>query len=198
MAQWAGCSDTNIWSQDFFSSLLWQIMIILFTTMIIKMCLMYKNLSFVWVKDHKIRYYLGSSKRNPAQEKGGVIQRLRGVPQNSLAENGSCLPWPATRNLRVGNRCFSAHPPNSFWRVSHFCSLLHICLILIFASRQIFLGFLPGFTWCAFSRIQQADQFLCLHSNAWEKLHVWPNQSQALSLPHVQIAVPRRDEGPII
>ena len=31
MAQWAGCFAANIWSQDFFSSLLWQIVIILFT-----------------------------------------------------------------------------------------------------------------------------------------------------------------------
>lgn len=160
---------------------------------------MCKNPSSVWV--NRNRYHLASSKRNFFQQgRKGKLLRVEGESVRT--------PWqkmgPAYRGLHPGTTKFGrdvSHPSSQLVSdVSHFCSLLHIYLI----CRQLFLHLGAHLVMvCLFlhdlplhessrqirvlvSPFQLLGETSCLD---WRK--------QALSSPRVQIAVPRRDEGPI-
>lgn len=139
--------------------------------------------------------FFGFKPQKSSSEKRGRYLERRGVSQNSLADEGSGLPWVCSQESQRWELTFLSHP---IWKVAHLCSWLQTCLIPVSLVSQIFLGestFVhgsPGFTWPAFPHIQQSDQLWWLHFNSWERARVWP------SLSSLQIGVPGRNSGPIL
>lgn len=198
MAQWAGCFDKNVWSQDFFLHFVANSDRII-PLMIIKAHLMCKNPSSVWV--NRNRYHLASSKEiSSSKEERASYSGSGESVQNSLAENGSCLPWSAPRNHKVWKRCFSILPAR--FRCLSFCSLLHIYLrpgaAFLHLGGCIWWWMLPFFLHdLPLHESSRQIRVWCLHSTPGKTscLDLW---KQALSSPRVQIAVPEEMKVPFI
>ena len=147
--------------------------ILLFTTMIIKAHLMYKNPSSVWV--NRNRYHLASSKRNLAQEERASYSESKGSLSELLGREWVLPTVVCTQEPQSWEQMFPIHPPSSF----QMSLIFFLCCISTSFADRFFSTWKHIWWWsalfymiCLCTNPADRSEFWCLHSNSWERLHV--------------------------